>query len=213
MGSPLGPLLANIFMTSLENELIPNVMLYLCNQRRYVYGTHAYANPEKVGFILTKLNLYHPKIQFTFELEKNKQITFLDVLVKRTFTNQIETCVHRKETSTDFYINWNSHPPKEQKIGRLRNLVKLAKTVCSTTMSLHQEIEHLKAVFTGINEYLIQTVNRTVNQELHQTHRLQNTVTNNGGIENVKVMLPYNGKQGNKLLSKMKKHLNKSLPT
>ena len=26
-------------------------------------------------------------------------------------------------------------------------------------------------------------------------------------------MLPYNGKQGNKLLSKMKKHLNKSLPT
>ena len=26
-------------------------------------------------------------------------------------------------------------------------------------------------------------------------------------------MLPYNGKQDNKLLSKMKKHLNKSLPT
>ena len=26
-------------------------------------------------------------------------------------------------------------------------------------------------------------------------------------------MLPYNGKQGNKLLSKMKKHLKKSLPT
>ena len=25
-------------------------------------------------------------------------------------------------------------------------------------------------------------------------------------------MLPYNGKQGNQLLSKMKKHLNKSLP-
>ena len=80
-------------------------------------------------------------------------------------------------------------------------------------MSLHQEIEHLKVVFTGINEYPIQTVNRTVNQELHQTHRLQNTVTNNGGIQKVRVMLPYNGKQGNKLLSKMKKHLNKSLPT
>ena len=212
MGSPLGPLLANIFMTS-EDELIPNVRLYLCNWRRYVYDTHAYANPEKVGFILTKLNSCHPNIQFTFELEKNKQITFLDVLVKRTSANQIETCFHRKETSTDFYINWNAHPPKEQKIGRLRNLVKLAKTVCSTTILLHQEIEHLKVVFTGINEYPIQTVNRTVNQELHQTHRLQNTVTNNGGIENVKVMLPYNGKQGNKLLSKMKKHLNKSLPT
>ena len=44
------------------------------------------------------------------------------------------------------------------KIGTLRNLVKRAKTVCSTTMLLHQDIEHLKAVFTGINEYPIKTV-------------------------------------------------------
>ena len=64
----------------------------------------------------------------------------------------------------------------EWKIGTLRDLVKRAKTVCSTTMLLDQEIEHLKAVFTGINEYSIKTVNRTLNQELHRTHRLQKTV-------------------------------------
>ena len=39
----------------------------------------------------------------------------------------------------------------EWKIGTLRNLVKRAKTVCSTTVLLHQEIEHVKAVFTEIN--------------------------------------------------------------
>ena len=107
MGSPLGPLLANIFMTSLEEEVIPKLTPYLYNWKRYVDDTHAYVNSEKVDFILTKLNSYHPNIQFTFELEKNKQITFLDVLVKRMVTNQIETCVHRKETSTDLYIKWN----------------------------------------------------------------------------------------------------------
>ena len=101
----------------------------------------------------------------------------------------------------------------EWKIGTIRNLVKRAKTVCSITMLLHQEIEHLKAVFTGINEYSIKIVSRTVNQELHRTHRLENTVINNGGIQKVQIMLPYNRKQVNKLLSKMKKHLNKSLPT
>ena len=144
MRSPLGPLLANIFMTSL-----------------------VYVNPEKVDFILTKLNSYHPNIQFTFELEKNKQITFLDVLVKRTVANQIETCVHRKETSTNLYINWNSHAPMEWKIRTIKNLVKRAKAACSTTVLLHQEIEHLKAVFTGINEYPIKTINTIINQELH----------------------------------------------
>ena len=96
MGSPLGPLLANTFMTSLKEEVMPKLTPYLCNWKRYVDDTHAYANPEKVDFISTKLNSYHPNIQFTFELEKNKQMTFLDVFVKRTATNQIETCVYRK---------------------------------------------------------------------------------------------------------------------
>ena len=101
------------------------------------------------------------------ELEKDKKITFLDVLVIRTVANQIETCVHRKETSTNLYINWNSHAPMEWKIRTIKNLVKRAKAACSTTVLLHQEIEHLKAVFTGINEYPIKTINTIINQELH----------------------------------------------
>ena len=111
MGSPLGPLLANILMTSLEEEVMPKLTTFLCNWKRYVDDTHGYANPEKVDFILTKLNSYHANIQLTFELEKNKQIAFLDVLVKRTAANQIETCVYRKATSIDLYINWSSYAP------------------------------------------------------------------------------------------------------
>ena len=101
----------------------------------------------------------------------------------------------------------------ELKMGTLRNLVKRAKIVYSTTVLLHQEIEHLKVVFTGINEHPIKTVNRTMKQELHRTQRLQNTILNNGTLQKVQIMLPYNGKQGNKLLDKVKKHLNKSLST
>ena len=101
----------------------------------------------------------------------------------------------------------------EWKIGALRSLVKRTKTVCSTSVLLHQEIEHLKAIFTEINEYPIKTVNTIINQELHQSQRIQNSIINNEGIKKVQIMLPYNGKQGNKFLSKMKKHLNKSLPT
>ena len=101
----------------------------------------------------------------------------------------------------------------EWKIGALRSLVKRTKTVCSTSVLLHQEIEHLKAIFTEINEYPIKTVNTIINQELHRSQRIQNTIINNEGIKKVQIMLPYNGKQGNKFLSEMKKHLNKSLPT
>ena len=111
------------------------------------------------------------------------------------------------------HINWNSHEPVEWKIGTLQNLVKQAKTACSTKVLLYQEIEHLKVVFTGTNEYPIKTVIRTINRELHRTQALQNKVINNRGIQKVQIMVPYNGNQGNKRLSKMKKHLNKSLHT
>ena len=40
MGSPLGPLLANIFMTSLAEEVIPKLTPYLCNWKRYVDNLH-----------------------------------------------------------------------------------------------------------------------------------------------------------------------------
>ena len=64
MRSPLGPLIANIFMTSLEEEkVIPKLTPYLCNWKRYVDDIYVYVSPEKVDFILTKLNSYHPNIQ------------------------------------------------------------------------------------------------------------------------------------------------------
>ena len=60
----------------------------------------------------------------------------------------------------------------ELKIGTLGNLVKRTKIVYSTTVLLHQEIEHLKVVFTGINEHPIKTVNKTVFIK-HRNYRTQ----------------------------------------
>ena len=65
MGSPLGPLLANIFMISLENSTLPKLELYLCNWKRYVDDTFAYVLPDKTDMILRELHSYHPNIKFT----------------------------------------------------------------------------------------------------------------------------------------------------
>ena len=94
-------------------------------------------------------------------------------------------------------------------VGTLKNLVKQAKTVCCTTKLKHQKLEHLKAIFTEINEY----PNKTVSQDFHQTQRLNNTVIRNGDTRKFQLILPYNQKQGDKLLSKTKKNLTKSPPT
>ena len=54
---------------------------------------HAYVEPTKVEFILNKLDIYHPNINFTFELQKNTDLKFLDILTKRFNSNKLETCI------------------------------------------------------------------------------------------------------------------------
>ena len=45
MGSPLGPLFANIFMISLEENILPKLESYLCNWRRYIDDIFAHVLP------------------------------------------------------------------------------------------------------------------------------------------------------------------------
>ena len=79
---------------------------------------------------------------------------------------------------TDLYINWKPYAPLELKIKIRQNLVKQAKSVDSTTALLHKEIEHLKAVFFEVAEYLIKAKNRIVNQKLQYQDNEISTVLN-----------------------------------
>ena len=164
MGSPLGPLLANIFIISLEEKVLPNVSNYLCYWKRYVDDTYAYVVPEKIDFILKELNSDYLNIKFTYELEENNKITFLDVLINRISFNEIETSVYRKKSKTDIYINWYSHALR--KLRTLRNLITRAKNISSTEDLLNHEIKHLKTVFCNINGFPKNVVNNIIQQEL-----------------------------------------------
>ena len=79
MVSPLRPLLANIFMISLEDNTLPQLELYLCNWKQYVDDTFSYVLPDQTDMILHELNSYHPNLKFTYKLESCNKLAFLDV--------------------------------------------------------------------------------------------------------------------------------------
>ena len=54
---PLGPLLTNIFIALLEEEVTPTLTSYLCNGKGYVDDTHSYVNPEKIRIYFQKTEL------------------------------------------------------------------------------------------------------------------------------------------------------------
>ena len=89
MGSPLGPLLAKIFMISLEKKFFLKYLIISVIEKRYIDDTYAYVVSEKIDFILKELSSYHPNINFTYELEESNKITFVDVLINRSSFNEI----------------------------------------------------------------------------------------------------------------------------
>ena len=78
--------------------------------KRYVDETVAVVKIGSVEYIISKLNSYHPNIQFTHEIEQDHQLAFLDVLVKHD-NESIQTSVYRKITNTDVYIHWDAFAP------------------------------------------------------------------------------------------------------
>ena len=145
MGSPLGSLIANIFMCELENDMIPKMMDKLKFWTRYVDDTFAFVKPSEIDNIHRQLNGYNPQIQFTYETETDRKIPFLDVMIERK-DSLLETSVYRKKTNNNIYMNWNSYSPRSWKIGTLRNLTRRA-IMISSENNLQKELDHLRTVF------------------------------------------------------------------
>ena len=81
MGLPLGSVIAGIFMVELETSIIPTLGRPLLKWKRYVDNRFCYLKIDTANNILNKLNGFHQSMSFTFELEKDSKLAFLDVLL------------------------------------------------------------------------------------------------------------------------------------
>ena len=77
MGSPLGPVLADIFMTELDKTLLPNIyILYIKFWRRYVDDTISYVKIGSIKHILSLLNSFDENIQSILKSDNKGTLPF-----------------------------------------------------------------------------------------------------------------------------------------
>ena len=150
MGSPLIPVLAGIFMVHLERTLMPELENFIKRWKRYVDNTITYIKPEFITTVIDTLNKFHQNIKFTYEVEHNEKISFLDDLLMR-WNGKLETTVFDKETNNDIYLHWQSVAPMTWKKGTLRTLIRRAYTVCSNDNLLQKELHYIETCFTESN--------------------------------------------------------------
>jgi hypothetical protein len=141
MGSPLGPLLANIFMANVEDLFFKSSLNSgIASWTRFVddiFVIFDSINPN-IDNILKFLNNIHPNILFTVERESEHRLQFLDVFIE--FSNgRFITSTYKKPTSTGLYVMWDSFTPLCFKMATIKSLFDRSFRICSTTSLLVKE--------------------------------------------------------------------------
>ena len=66
MGSPLGPVITEIFMVELESTLLPRLIEYMTPWKPYVDYTLATIELTSIDHVLKVLNTFRKNIKFTY---------------------------------------------------------------------------------------------------------------------------------------------------
>ena len=184
MGSPLGPLMANVFMCHLEDKLARDGMvpsLY----KRYVDDTLArMPNTDAAADFLATLNGLHPSLKFTMELPSENTIPFIGIQIIKNGT-ELETRVYRKPTNTGLLLHFQSHVDKRYKTGLLKTMLHRAHALSSTTEAFNEEWAKLRSIFSRL-DYPIGLVNSTINMFI-----LSKPVKKIDDVNTIRIVLPF----------------------
>ena len=147
MGSPLGPVLANLFMGFYEGKWLESYPSRGPSYyRRYVDDIFAVFDSKDDAFsFFDYLNSRHPNITFTIECENDHSLPFLDVNVsfKDGF---LVSSVYRKPTFTGLMMNYFSFVPSCYKNGLVRTLIDRAFKINNQWSFFHKDLKRLRSI-------------------------------------------------------------------
>lgn len=211
MGSPLSPLLADIFMDNWENNLFQSrhpLLNNLVYWHRYVddilalwTGTHRQLN------IFTQfINSLHANINLTTEIEdKHRSLNFLDLTI--TLVNDHhEFNIYRKPTHTDTIIHNTSQHPPAHKHAAFRTMIHRLFSVPMSPENTKKEINTIKHIATmnGYNSCLIdKIIHRKMNTINIQKHTSLTPIKEH--TETKYITIPYVGPLSLKIAATLKK--------
>ena len=157
MGSPLSPVIANLYMEHLEENALRMAPLPPRLWLRYVDDTFVIwpQGQNELQCFHEHLNGQHPNIKFSIEHKRKNRLAFLDILVIRSET-RLCTGVYCKPTYTDHYIPFHSRHHRRTITGVLRCMHNRAHQICDST-SGKPDFQHLQSVFqsNGFPEDLV----------------------------------------------------------
>ena len=212
MGSPLGPALANAFLCHHEVSWLDNCPLSYAPvfYARYVDDVFVLLrSADHVQLLASYLSAQHTNINFTFEVEENDTLPFLDVKVFRD-ADRFTTSIHRKDTFSGVFTNYTAFIPVEYKRGLVATLLHRAYVVNSSLLGLHEEITRLKEILKN-NGYPETFVDRCIFRFFNKMYQPKPSIPTVPKKE-VRIILPFLGSVSWSVKNNLKKTFSEFLP-
>ena len=181
MGSPLGPTFANFYMGSVENEVFQNPDHRPHIYARYVDDIFIQVQNEARLTQIKELFETHSILNFTYELNVNKKLPFLDVLVDSS-ENKFLTTVYHKPTDQGSSLNGKSECTDKYKVSVINNYLNRAYKISSSWITFHTEILHIKQRLMN-NNYPSEMVESQIRKFINLKH-------SNEQIQEEKIPIP-----------------------
>ena len=216
MGSPLGPILADIFMSNLEKKLNKFSSNKPALWIRYVDDVFCiFTVQQNISDFFSRINRWHPNIRFTKEDEVDKKLAFLDVLVLRDETNdKYTTTLYRKPTNTNLYLLFESNQCRRYKIGLIRTLTIRILRICSNDEQKQIELTTMKKTLIN-NGYPYKLILRGIKEGEYVVKRSTDTVNKDKDkteTKSVFLSFSFHGNESAEFAKKVKKLIKKYLP-
>ena len=182
MGSPLAPILANLFLGHYEKIWLDE---YNANgggggplfYRRYVDDIFAvFKNQNEASEFLLYLNCKHGNIKFTMEVNVDGILNFLDVKIENK--DRIKTSVFHKPTFTGLMTNFRSFVPYEFKTKLVNTLVDRIFKINNSWKGFHENVVTLKNYLSRNlfpNKIVEKNLKKYLDKKMLGTKNVENT--------------------------------------
>ena len=144
MGSPVSPLVANLFMEVFEDKALTTAPMPPKVWYRYVDDTFVLIRDDEIERFTNHINRISPHIKYTHEYETDSKLPFLDTMVHILDDASTKTTVYRKATNTDQYLNFGSNHHLAHKRSVPRTLLHRANTIVSEPEDQLKETDHIR---------------------------------------------------------------------
>ncbi|XP_055525302.1 uncharacterized protein LOC129718508 [Wyeomyia smithii] len=177
MGNPLSPIIADLVMETLLDTVTQSLNFKPPFIKKYVDDLLLAIPESQIGHVLETFNSYNEHIQFTYEMENNKRLPFLDMTLIRQENQKIQTEWYMKPISSGRFLDYNSFHPLHQKINMAKNFIRRVDKLSTHLQDadkariIHQQL--------SLNNYPKSLRNRLINRRQENIITLQESSDEN----------------------------------